>query len=399
MNSFSLLTDSYSKPRNPKRIKMDAKRLSRFPALLFCHPSMEDLASAIAAKCSRESLSLTCFTPNPGSQSQTLDSVGVTDSSCQHPLSEENLTHVQMRLQPVEFQKNGILWDSFKDGWPNLFIDNVKQCAGRDVIFLGSFHSPEVVFEQLSLLYTMPRYLVRSFKFILPYFPTGTMERVDTEGQVATAKVLAMMLSSIPSTAHGPAQIVIFDIHALQERFYFSDTIIPRLESAIPLLHREMLKLPHDVKFNLAIAFPDEGAHKRFHGMFEDFPLITCIKVRNGDKRVVTIKEGEAKDQHIIIIDDLVQSGGTLRNCARALLEKGAASVSAFVTHAVFPQNSWRAFTTAEAAASSVKFEHFWITDSIPHARTIAEHAPFKLLSLCDVISETLLGYDLVQHI
>ncbi|XP_038051869.1 ribose-phosphate pyrophosphokinase 4-like [Patiria miniata] len=376
---------------NSKRLKMASRSssLSRFPALLFCHPSMENLASAIARKCSRESLSLTCFTPNPTS-SQTLDS---------HPLSQENVTRVQMRLQSVEFHKNGIQWDSFKDGWPNLFIENVKQCAGRDVIFLGSFHSPEVVFEQLSILYNMPRYLARSFKFILPYFPTGTMERVDTEGQVATAKVLAMMLSSIPSTARGPAQIVMFDIHALQERFYFSDTIIPRLESAIPLLQREMLKLPDDVKFNIAIAFPDDGAHKRFHGMFDDFPQITCIKVRNGDKRVVTIKEGEAKNHHVIIIDDLVQTGGTLINCARVLLESGAASVSAYVTHAVFPQDSWKAFTTEEAAKSGVKFDHFWITDSLPHASTIAEHAPFKLLSLCDVISELLLGYDLVQHI
>ena len=65
-----------------------------------------------------------------------------------------------------------------------------------------------------------------------------------------------------------------------------------RLESAIPLLHREMLTLPDDVKFNIAIAFPDEGAHKRFHGMFAEFPQIICIKVRDGDQRIVTIKEG-----------------------------------------------------------------------------------------------------------
>jgi len=52
------------------------------------------------------------------------------------------------------------------------------------VILLASFHDPAVVFEQLSLIYSLPRYLVRSFRLILPFFPTGTMERIDTEGQV-----------------------------------------------------------------------------------------------------------------------------------------------------------------------------------------------------------------------
>jgi len=58
------------------------------------------------------------------------------------------------------------------------------------VIFIGSFHSPDAIFEQLSVIYAIPRYLARSVIFILPYFPTGTMERVDREGQIATAKVM-----------------------------------------------------------------------------------------------------------------------------------------------------------------------------------------------------------------
>ena len=61
--------------------------------------------------------------------------------------------------------------------------DRFRICCA--VILLASFHDPAVVFEQLSLIYTLPRYLVRSFRLILPFFPTGTMERIDTEGQVS----------------------------------------------------------------------------------------------------------------------------------------------------------------------------------------------------------------------
>mgnify|MGYP001045991087 CR=1 FL=1 len=57
------------------------------------------------------------------------------------------------------------------------------------VVFVASFHNTEVIFEQLSIICALPRYRVNSLAVILPYFPTGTMERVDSEGQVATANV------------------------------------------------------------------------------------------------------------------------------------------------------------------------------------------------------------------
>ena len=62
-----------------------------------------------------------------------------------------------------------------------------------------------------------------------------------------------------------------------------------RLESAIPLLQREIMRasLP-----DVTIAFPDDGAYKRFYTMFEQYPSITCLKIREGDKRIVKIKEG-----------------------------------------------------------------------------------------------------------
>ena len=72
-------------------------------------------------------------------------------------------------------------------------------------------------------------------------------------------------------------------------------------------------------------------------------------------------------------------------------MDKGALKISAYVTHAVFPKQSWKNFVDC-----TPKFETFWITDSIPHAVEISQTAPFRLLSLCDSISESLLGYDLM---
>ncbi|XP_062520524.1 uncharacterized protein LOC134195507 isoform X4 [Corticium candelabrum] len=325
------------------------------PVLLFCHSSMKFLAERIVTSTTRK----------------TSQKDGIARS--------------------VEF-RDMINWDTFSDGWPDIFIDSVKDYAGQDVMFLASLHSPQVIFEQLSILYIFPRYLVKSFTVILPYFSTGTMERVDTEGQVATAKTLAKLLSMIPLSARGPAQLIMFDIHALQERFYFTDNIIPRLETAIPLLLQRLTELV-DHKL-VSIAFPDEGAHKRFHRLFSNYELITCIKVRNGMKRVVTLKEGNAVGRHVVIVDDLVKSGGTLQECAKALMTSGAKSVSAYVTHGVFPKESWRKFLPSNDE-TNIKFTHFWITDSLPSAADIAKHKPFELLSLSDIIADMLLAYDL----
>ena len=122
---------------------------------------------------------------------------------------------------------------------------------------------------------------------------------------------------------------------------------------------------------------------------------------------------GDPSGMHVVVVDDLVQTGGTLIECAKvipkifwwfcsqftpvlcelqALKEKGATKISCYATHAVFPRQSWQRFTTSDP-----RFEHFWITDSLPHAREIAANSPFQLLSLSKVISEVLLGYDLQQ--
>lgn len=146
--------------------------------------------------------------------------------------------------------------------------------------------------------------------------------QVEAEGDVATAVTLARILSNIPLSRGGPTSVVIFDIHALQvhslylpklchacqpktgnigaflgsvgpwrcpsvqsspflktaplcmlqERFYFGDTVLPLFESGIPLVRERLQSLPD--ADNITIAYPDEGAWKRFHYQFGDYPEV-----------------------------------------------------------------------------------------------------------------------------
>jgi len=282
-------------------------------------------------------------------------------------------------------------WRHFNDGFPNLEVQ--KDDAQRLESFYGtclivSFHTPAVIFEQLCLLYALPRLRARNFRIILPWFSTGTMERQESIGQIATAASLARMLSSCPHGPTGPATVVIYDIHALQEQFYFADSVLVELKSAVWLLKTRIEELREEnPDEEIAIAFPDDGAHKRFKAKFHDFHMIICNKVRDGDRRIVQIKEGTPDKRHCIIIDDLVQSGGTLLECAKPLKEQGATKVSCFVTHGVFPNSSWKKFVDNDV------IHKFWITDSIPTtAAQVAGQAPFEVLSLAPLIANYLTG-------
>ncbi|CAI9779366.1 unnamed protein product [Fraxinus pennsylvanica] len=282
-----------------------------------------------------------------------------------------------------------ITWRKFEDGFPNLFISNAHGIRGQHVAFLASFSSPGVIFEQLSVIYALPKLFVSSFTLVLPFFPTGTSERMEDEGDVATAFTLARILSNIPISRGGPTSLVTFDIHALQERFYFGDNILPCFDSGIPMLLNRLQQLPDSD--NITIAFPDDGAWKRFHKQLQHFPMVVCAKVREGDQRIVRIKEGDPKGRHVVIVDDLVQSGGTLSECQKVLAKHGATKISAYVTHGIFPNSSWERFKHDNGGNPENGMTYFWITDSCPKTvEHVKNKAPFEVLSLSASIASAL---------
>ncbi|KAK4364024.1 hypothetical protein RND71_015382 [Anisodus tanguticus] len=264
---------------------------------------------------------------------------------------------------------HSINWRSFADGFPNLFINNAHDIRGQHVAFLPSFSSPAVIFEQLSVIFALPRLFVISFTLLLPFFPTGTFERMEEEGDVATAFTVARIISNIPISRGGPTSLVIYDIHALQ--------------TGIPLLKRRLQLLPNSEK--IVIAFPDDGARKRFHKQLVDYPHL-----REGDKRIVWLKEGNPAGCHVVIVDDLVQSGGTLIECQKVLAAHGASKVGAYVTHGIFPKCSWEHFLHKNDGSEKA-FTYFWTTDSCPHTvKAIANKAPFEVISLAGSIADAL---------
>ncbi len=267
-------------------------------------------------------------------------------------------------------------WNRFPDKFPDLFVTDMDELAATHVTLLMSITSPDTVFEQMSVLYALAHQRPASLRVLLPYFPTGTMERVDHEGQVATAHTLAQMFSAVGPSGPGPVPLYIWDAHALALRHFFGNNIAPRFKSGVKRLTEGRLTSDH------VVVFPDDGALKRFKVMFTNekhepmFPLAVCRKVRKGEKRLMTLLEGNVAGKHAVIVDDLVHSGGTILECKKALDKAGASKVSVFVTHAVMENGAWKKFLDAG-------FDRVWITDSVPETAALVDgQGPFEVATL-----------------
>lgn len=275
--------------------------------------------------------------------------------------------------------ENLIRWKAdmgiFPDGWPNITIEDVKWTVEQqDITYIADFSELKNFFSNYAMIRALVDYYADKVRVIVPYFPVGTMERISRKWEVATASYFADLLSHIPSGRKEKTSIHTFDIHALVERFLFdSFKVNAELHTTLSLL---------DIKPDTVIAFPDDWAAKRFHEAFPDNERIICAKVREGVNRIITLKEWDPRDRDVLLIDDLIQTGWTLKEAAHMLRKKWAKSVRAFAPHGIFPN---------EAHKSLAKhLDELIVTDSIPmniaRAREVTNMRVLSILPLIEKI-------------
>ncbi len=204
--------------------------------------------------------------------------------------------------------------------------------------------------------------------------------------------------SCMPPTLEGPPDLCIYDLHNGTTRFSFTNQTRYWPQSNVPELLREMTQWCG--AGNFAVVFPDEGSYKRFRALMpEKQAFMVCSKIRAGDKRIVHIVDRYPPNlvlnsfEQVVIVDDLVQSGGTIHECHMALKQEGARRVSAYVTHAVFPKQAFRHFMPGGKWAG---LERFLFSDSVPpHADLLWDQPPFQVLSLArPLISDLRLRHE-----
>ncbi|HNR18943.1 MAG: ribose-phosphate pyrophosphokinase [Bacteroidetes bacterium] len=242
----------------------------------------------------------------------------------------------------------------FADGeFSPSFDESVRGC---DVFIIQSTFAPaDNLFELLLLIDAAKRASVHYITAVIPYFGFARSDRKDKPRVAIASKLVANLL-----TAAGVTRVMTMDLHAPQIQGFF-DVPVDHLDaSSIFVPYIKKLNLP-----NLLIAAPDMGGvHRaREYAKFFNAEMAICDKHRKRANEIESMQIiGDVTGKDVILVDDIVDTAGTLTKAAELLMQRGAASVRAFCTHAVL---SGQAYERVEKSALT----ELIVTDSIPLKR------------------------------
>jgi|TARA_R110001592_G_scaffold358822_1_gene664253 ribose-phosphate pyrophosphokinase len=217
----------------------------------------------------------------------------------------------------------------FADGETSVeFHDNIR---GEDVFIIQSTCTPvnDSLMELLIMIDSAKRSSAARITAVIPYFGYARQDRKSASRTPITAKLIADLL-----TTAGANRILTMDLHAGQIQGFFNipvDDLTSRLVFA------------KDIQYNVgtdATVFvsPDAGGvvrARKFADMFHaDIAIVDKMRPEAGKSEVMNLI-GDVKDKHAILVDDIIDSGGTLCNAAKAIMDAGALSVRAYITHGV----------------------------------------------------------------
>ncbi len=259
----------------------------------------------------------------------------------------------------------------FSDGeFQTSFEETVR---GADVFIVQSTFAPtDNLFELLLMIDAAKRASANNIIAVMPYFGFARQDRKDKPRVAIGAKLVSNLLS-----AAGVTRIMTMDLHADQIQGFFEIPVDHLFGSAVFLEYIKSLDLP-----DLTIAAPDTGGSKRAnaYAKYLDAEMVICYKQRKKANEVSNMTLiGDVKGKDIVLVDDIVDTAGTLTKAAQLMMDSGARSVRAMITHPVL---SGPAYQRIE---SSVLTELI-TTDTIPSK----ESSKITVLSVADVFSDVM---------
>lgn len=262
--------------------------------------------------------------------------------------------------------------ERFADGeFEVAFEESIR---GSEVYLVQStFPNSDNLMELLLMIDAAKRASAGSIIAVVPYFGWARQDRKDKPRVSIAAKLVADLL-----TAAGITRLITMDLHADQIQGFFDVPVDHLYASSIFIPYIQSLKLK-----DMVIASPDVGGAKRAnsYAKYFDVPLVLCHKTRAKANVIATMTViGDVKDKNVILVDDIVDTAGTITKAADLLMENGAASVRALCSHAVM----------SDPATDRVKecgLTEIIFTDSIPYVR---ENSKATVLPVAKLFADTI---------
>ncbi len=286
------------------------------------------------------------------------------------PLAEAIAAHLNLPLAKAQVRR-------FAD--MEVFVEIQENVRGQDVFILQStsFPANDHLMELLIIADALRRSSARRITAVIPYFGYARQDRRASGRTPISAKLVANMI-----TTAGADRVLTIDLHAGQIQGFF-DIPTDNLYSA-PVMVKD-IKERLDTS-NTMVVSPDVGGVVRARALAKriDAPLAIVDKRRErpGESEVMNII-GDVEGKCCILVDDIIDSGGTLCNAADALMAKGAKEVSAYITHGVLSGG-------AVARIANSKLKELVITDSIQPTEAVKIARNIRVVSVANLLGEAI---------
>ena len=249
-----------------------------------------------------------------------------------------------------------------------------ESIRGSRIFVIGSTHpGPENLMEMLLMIDAAKRASARHITAVMPYFGWARQDRKDKPRVPIAAKLVAKMLETA-----GATRIITMDLHADQIQGFFEKPVDHLFASTLFLPYLRDLNLD-----NLTIASPDMGGSKRAYAYSRalNSDVVICYKQR-AKANVISHMEliGDVQGKNVVLVDDMVDTAGTLTRAADLMMERGAVSVRAITTHGLLSGDAFERIENSQ-------LKELIITDSIPIKK---QSAKVKVLSCANLFADVM---------
>lgn len=298
-----------------------------------------------------------------------------------NPLLAQNIVrHLNMPM-------GKIFVDSFSDG--EIMVEVLENVRGKDVFVIQPTCSPSNnnLMELMIMVDALRRASARRITAVVPYFGYARQDRKPRSSRVAiTAKVVANMLTGV-----GIDRLLTVDLHADQIQGFF-DMPVDNVYASPVLMGDVWKQVPTD----LMVVSPDIGGVVRARALAKrlddaDLAIIDKRRPKPNVAKVMNII-GDVEGRNCVLIDDLVDTAGTLCQAAKALKENGAAKVTAYITHPVL---SGPAIDNVESSM----LDELVVTDTIPLSEPAQNCSKIRQLSIAMILAETMKRIHLEESV
>ena len=265
-----------------------------------------------------------------------------------------------------------VLFSHFSDGeFQPSFEESIR---GTRIFVIGSTNpSSENLMEMLLMLDAAKRASARHITAVIPYYGWARQDRKDKPRVPIAAKLIAKMLETA-----GATRIITMDLHADQIQGFFEKPVDHLFASTLFLPYLKSLNLD-----NLTIASPDMGGSKRAYAYSKalESDVVICYKQRSKANTISHMELiGDVQDKNVVLVDDMVDTAGTLTKAADLMMERGAKSVRAITTHALLSGNAYEKIEKSQLL-------ELIVTDSIPIKK---ESGKIRVLSCADLFADVM---------